>query len=190
MKLSPLDDIFSLAATMTDPAEKAAKARRDAGIPRILEQVRRPDADPSLGGCVGYPEWFRELELSRAARGEETTACTRSLRRWNTRGTERFRMTGNSERSVLVGVDQFWLCFFMFLFPEASADETCVFVYDNTGSVYNRKDVSERLQEMKYTKKRGSTEAYQAFLPHNVLRHELFWSQPPPLGSLSVLGRR
>ena len=53
---------------MADPADKVAKARRDAGYNRLLQQDRRPDADPSRGGSVGYPEWFRDLELSRAAR--------------------------------------------------------------------------------------------------------------------------
>jgi hypothetical protein len=42
------------------------------------------------------------------------------------------------------------------------------------------------LSEFKLTGKQASTEAYQAFTPRNLLRAELFWSSPPPLGVVGV----
>ena len=40
------------------------------------------------------------------------------------------------------------------------------------------------------TSKVSSHEAYEAFLPQNVLRKELFWTQPPPLGIVGIEHRR
>lgn len=153
--------------------------------PKGTEARREPFsgvADPSRGGSVGYPESFRQLQVDRAGRGKVTQVSRSSLWRWkNRRGRE--RMTGaTSETTKLVGVDQFWLCVFMFLYPDATEDEACVFIYDSTGSVYSREDVTKRKKEMKRTRKQWSTEIYQAFLPDNVLTHQLFWTQPPPLG--------
>jgi transposase len=36
------------------------------------------------------------------------------------------------------------------------------------------------------TTKRGSTTAHQALEPHNILRRELYWTQPPPIGVAGV----
>jgi hypothetical protein len=44
--------------------------------------------------------------------------------------------------------------------------------------------------ELKFTKKKPSTEAYQAFTPANLLKLEFFWTMPPVLGVLGVPRRR
>ena len=49
--------------------------------------------------------------------------------------------------------------------------------------------ISKRLNELAVTRKVGSTEAYDAFLPQNVLRAEIFWNSPPPLGVVSIARR-
>ena len=40
------------------------------------------------------------------------------------------------------------------------------------------------------TRKIASIEAYQAFLPDNLLKCELFWSRGPPLGVVGIPRRR
>ena len=39
---------------------------------------------------------------------------------------------------------------------------------------------------MEVTRKVASTEAYQAFFPRNIWRCNIFWSQPPPLGVVTI----
>lgn len=171
---------------MVDPADQQAEARRRLGLARLEQVPRRPHADPSRGGARGYPEWFRNEQVALAAAGLPTRVSPASISRWRNNGTARMRMTGNADSESLVGVDQYWLCYYKFLYPEASFDECATFLYDRTGNVYENSAISKRLKEMGYSRKRGSTEAYQAFLPRNVLRHRLFWTAPPPLGIAGV----
>ena len=127
-----------------DPADRRAQARRKLGLPRLLQQTRRPDADPSRGGATGYPEWYRTEQLGRAAAGQPTNVSASSISRWRNRGIARFRMTGNNDSASLVGLHQFWLCYYKFLYPDASADECAIFVYDRTARVYERSAISPR----------------------------------------------
>jgi hypothetical protein len=50
--------------------------------------------------------------------------------------------------------------------------------------------MSERKGELDYTRKTASIEAYQAFLPHNILRVDQFFNLPPPLGIRNLEMRR
>ena len=98
-------------------------------------------------------------------------------------------MTGGTERHKLVGQDQFLMVFFISVYPDADADEVATYIVNNGGNVYDRQTISKRLQELEFTRKRASTEAYQAFLPHNILRVQRFWSLPPPVGVANVRRR-
>lgn len=169
-----------------DPATERAQKRREQGLSRELQQDRTKEPKhPSLGGSNGYPVWFRREELQREANGEETTAHSRSIDRWKTRIVP-YQQTGNSERSVLVGRDQFLLCVFLTAYPDGLADEVALFIYNNGGGIYSREDISRRMDELELSKKISSTEAYQAFEPRNMLRAELFWTRGPPLGVRGV----
>ena len=65
-----------------------------------------------------------------------------------------------------------------------------MFIFENgEGNVCSRSVVSRRLREMKFTSKKASTEAYQAFTPRNLLREELFFTRGLPLG-ISEVPRR
>ena len=85
-------------------------------------------------------------------------------------------MTGGTERHKLVGQDQFLMVFFISVYPDADADEVATYIVNNGGNVYDRQTISKRLQELGFTRKRASTEVYQAFLPHNILRVQQFWT--------------
>mmetsp|Transcript_40189 Transcript_40189/g.45907 ORF Transcript_40189/g.45907 Transcript_40189/m.45907 type:complete len:221 (-) Transcript_40189:115-777(-) len=43
---------------------------------------------------------------------------------------------------------------------------------------------------MKITRKRASTESYEAFTPQNIWRCDMFWSQPPPLCVVTIPRRQ
>jgi hypothetical protein len=78
------------------------------------------------------------------------------------------------------------MVFFLFAYPSAHEDEIATFIYDSGGDIYERSQISKRLKELKMTKKKASTEAYQAFYPRNILKCQRFWSQPPPVGVVDV----
>ena len=84
------------------------------------------------------------------------------------------RQTGNKEKESLVGNDLLLMAVFMFGYPDAQADEVATFVYNQGGDVYSRQDISDRLKRLHVTRKRGSTEAYQAYLPRNVQKAHFF----------------
>ena len=165
--------------------DKQAKARRELGLTRQLRVTRTPLPEPNKGGCRGYPVWFRIAELQRAANGEPTTVHRSTLARWRRR-LHPYRMTGNRDRTQLVGDDQLRLAICLLIYPEATSAEIAMFIFNNGGNIYTEQQISTRSDELKLTRKRASTEAYQAFYPQNILRLENFFSMPPPLGIVGV----
>ena len=99
-------------------------------------------------------------------------------------------MKGDRSNETIVGADQFLAVICVTIWPDSTTDDISTFIYNEGGSVYTRSQVSKRLKEMEITRKAGSTEAYEAFMPHNVLRAELFWTRPSPLGVVSIERRR
>ena len=168
-----------------DPADARALARRRLQLSRELEQTRQALPHPSIGGARGYPLWFRQEELQRHQTGNPTTASPSSLTRWGIR-LEPYRMTGNAERSELVGIDLILLAIVFTIYPQATLDEMAMFIYNEGGGIYERKQISRRLDELCVTSKKSSIEAYQAFTPHHLLREHLFWTHPLPLGVVGI----
>jgi GH24 family phage-related lysozyme (muramidase) len=153
-----------------DPEDERAKARSAQGLTRELQVIRKELPDPARGGCRGYPVWLRRDMLEKAANGEQVKAHHASLRRWEAEGVHAKRMTGNKQKDTVTGFDQFLLSFYTLVYPDFELNEAAAFIYNNGGGIYSRQDLSKRLKEMDVTRKKASTEAYQAFLPHNVLR--------------------
>ena len=106
-------------------------------------------------------------------------ASQRSIDQWTQR-FEPYRMTGNRSQGKLVGVDLLLLSIFITVHPSATSDQMATFIYNESGAIYSRVDISQRLKKMKITRKRASTEAYEAFTPQNIWRCDMFWSQSPP----------
>ena len=165
---------------MNDP-DKVASERNRRGQSRELQQQRTQQPAPSRGGTSGYPEFFRGQDLIRAANGDATVASASSVRRWIQR-IQPHRMTGNRSRRSLVGYDQLLLCLCYHIWPHVQANEVAAFIHRNGGGLYARPIIYCRCKELKLTRKRASTEAHQAYTPRNILRCQLFWSQPPPIG--------
>ncbi|GKZ00788.1 hypothetical protein MPSEU_001030500 [Mayamaea pseudoterrestris] len=169
-----------------DPADIAARERSAAGLARQLGALRQAPPHPSRGGSTGYPVSQREQELAREQQGLPVAMSRSTMYRYRVNGVNPKRATGNRQREVLVGLSQIALAIILFAHPEASVDQIATFIYANTGEVVSRSQVSERMAELQISKKKASTEAYQAFTPVNMLRATWFWSQPPPLGVVTV----
>jgi len=97
------------------------------------------------------------------------------------------RKNGNKECEILVGKSLFALVLYLkAAFPDALADEAATFIYNQTGSVYSRHQISCKMKGLGMTNKRVSTEAYQAFEPNNLLKFHQFWTLGGPLGVVGV----
>jgi len=159
-------------------ANQRAAARSTAGMPRELEQPRDNNAPhPRQRGSSGYPLWHRLDVMNLVAQqGVQATAIQTgisrtSLIRWQQRIVP-YRQTGGRDRDNLVGTDLLLLAFWLFVYPSSTADQTGTFIFNNSGGrLYSREAISQRMKEMKLTKKKGSMEAYQAFTTINQSIH-------------------
>ena len=113
-----------------------AAARQRLGLTRELEQARTVTSHPSKGGSRGYDVAWRQAELQRFLNGEPTMASQASIYRWRDRPVP-YRMNGNKERETLVGRDLLAMAIYLKAYPCALADEVCMFVYNQTSSVYS-----------------------------------------------------
>ena len=167
---------------MDDPRRVQEQQRRRAGLYRRLGILRTPQSHPRVGGTRGYPVEMRESEVWSCDHNLPLVASRRSIQRWRRR-LRPFIMTGNRDRQVIVGLDQFNLIMFLLAWPDARLDEIIAFLANaGNGRVFSRSQVSIRLNELGMSKKIGSTEARQASLPINLFKREQFWSMNLPFG--------
>jgi len=89
-----------------------------------------------------------------------------------------------------LGVDLLAIAIYLKAYPRAPLDEVCMFVYNQTGSVYSREQVSKKITKLGTMRNKWApTEAYKAFEPHNVLQFRQFWTLGGPLGVVGVSRR-
>lgn len=173
-----------------DPADLRARARRRVGAQRETQQTRARLHHPSRGGTRGYPVWFRDLEIQQHAQGLPPIAASpASIYRWMQQLAP-YRMMGNKESEMLVGYDQFLLIVYTFAHPDALLEEIAAFIFRQGGGLYTPSQISTRLDELDISRKCASTEAHQAYLPQNVFKAQMFWTQPPPLGVVGIQRRK
>ena len=136
-----------------EPANLRAQARRDAGLPRRLQQFReRVEPDPSGGGSTGYPLWFRILQLQKFEAGEPIDVCLATIYNWRQRLLA-FHQTGNRDRTQLVGMDHLLLVLFIIAVPDAIIDECAAFIFNHGGRLYSTQAILMRLDELQITQK-------------------------------------
>jgi hypothetical protein len=78
-------------------------------------------------------------------------------------------MTGNTDSTKLVDVDQLLLVLSIIIYPDTTEDKMATCIYNEGSSLYLK-----RLQELKISQKVASTEAYQAFTPQTCSRLTCF----------------
>ena len=111
---------------MNDPRRDSEMGRRNLGCERILEISRSQPAHP-IRGSRGYPVVFRQLDIINYDSGLPIGSSERSIRRWKNR-LDPFLMSGNKDREVIIGLDQYHLCLFLIAYPEAHLDEIATFI--------------------------------------------------------------
>jgi hypothetical protein len=170
--------------------------RSNNGLTRELQVPRdRNMYHPASGGSHGYPLFQRYdclqvvTYLGLDVATDMVTPSRRSLYRWMNR-IEPYKMTGNKENETIVGRDLMLLVTVVYVWPDATAHDYAAFIYNNGGGLYSQQDINSRLKALEISRKKASLEAYDAFSDRNMLRAELFWSQPPPLGVVGVERRR
>jgi hypothetical protein len=180
---------------MAESNKERRLRRAHEGLTRELGATRDTfDADPSRGGSRGYPLWIRldvieqVQQMGLAAALATVKPSARTIGRWTER-IEPHEMHGGKERTKLVGRDQMLMAIYLVAYPDAERDEIAAFIANNGGDLYAASTISRRLRELKYSRKVASIEAYQAFLPANILRRDRFFNMPPPLG-VNGLARR
>lgn len=149
--------------------------------------ARDEPADPSLGGSRGYaPEARRQtLALYAAGRDDLSQASSASAYRWM-RDPGRQQQRGGRQATNLRGYESWLITIFRTAWPKATADEVRAFILRQTGNLYSRQDVSKRERELGFTRKRGSTLAFQALLPAQLMRRHRFWNWNFPYGIANV----
>ena len=68
---------------------------------------------------------------------------------------------------------------FLRSWQEATLDKMAVFLYNKRGPLYSKKALSKRLGKLSISKKRASTEAYQAQRADIQFHVWSFWNSPP-----------
>jgi hypothetical protein len=172
----------------TDPVDLQACTCAQLGLTRQLEQTRRKTPHPRRGGR-GYDTWFHQEQLAKAAASEAVDVSEASILRWRER-LHPYCPRGNKAREQVMGVDLINLVTFLKAWPKAHLDEMAIFIYNKGGPLYPITVISKRLDELKITKKRASTEAYQVQKEDVQFHVWSFWNCPSPLGIFGVPRRK
>ena len=98
--------------------------------------------------------------------------------------------TRPGSRSWVMGVDLVNLVTFLRAWSESHLEEMAVFLYNKGEPLYSIDVISKRLAKLEITKKRASTEAYQAQRDNIQFRVWSFWNCPSPLGIFEVPQRK
>jgi hypothetical protein len=146
--------------------------------------LRDTSSHPCLGGG-GYNVWLCNEQLAKVQAREDIDVSTRSLLRWRER-LHPYHQTGNKAREQVVGVNLLNLVTFLRAWPEATLKEMAIFIYNEGGLLYLKQVLSRCLAKLSISKKRASTEAYQAQREDVQYRVWSFWNKPSPAGIFQV----
>ena len=176
---------------------------------RPPNQVSRPSKKfPSRGGTA-YSQDVRRQVLRSFNRGEcrdqdwidgqredGLFPSDRTIRRWRHQWVERghirpFRRTGNDRAAVLRGNDLVLLAVYRTIFPKANTAEINAFIGGmNFGRpdqrFYSSTQIKDAEERLGMSMKVGSTTAYQAFRPINLIRREDYWTRNYPFGMANI----
>jgi hypothetical protein len=122
--------------------------------------------------------------------------CNRTIRRYIQLEQELghvrpCRRTGNRRASVLRDHNIVFLALYRVVFPKCSAAQINAFLYrvnfgDVTFRFYTPSQITKAEIRIGLTRKRGSTTAFQAYLPINRRKRWLYWNMPYPYGIADI----
>ena len=112
-----------------------------------------------------------------------------SVERWVADGIGKqslrpYEKKGNNAATVLRGEDRVLVAVIRAMYPKANAAEVITFVHAHSSNprLYAAGQISQCEIDLGLTRKVGSTTAFQALTPANVLRRFQFWNLPFPSG--------
>ena len=144
---------------------------------------------PSRGSSKGYPTGERRIYLPLWRKDMESVpeSMVGSLRRWSKREVP-YRMTGNKQTQAMNGHHRLLLALFKKVYPHAKSNHCATFIaiHSCDGAVFTDSQISTALRDMKMTRKKASTTAYQAFTPNNLRKRAMYWYCPLPAGIADV----
>jgi len=176
-------------------SDETVHYQRQHGIKTSTRLLRDGVTDvphPSKGGSKGYPyhERVRWLKMWKTDPNSVPTSMISSLKRWEKR-IHPYRQTGGKRRQTMSGHHLYLLVLFKKIYPQASASQSAVFVavHSADNRVFTDREISKALRGLNFTRKKGSTTAYEAFSPVNLKRHFQFWNYSFPAGVVGVRRR-
>ena len=101
------------------------------------------------------------------------------------------RRTGNKRAEVLRDHNIIFLVLYRIAFPKCSSAQINAFLYRvNFGDVnfrfYTKAQITKAETRIGMTRKRGSTTAFQAYLPRNIRKRWMYWNLPYPYGIADI----
>eukprot|EP00536_Pseudo-nitzschia_multiseries_P003642 jgi/Psemu1/8222/gm1.8222_g len=169
---------------MTSPADIRAKARRKLQLTRELGCPREERLHPSKGGVAGFLVRHQK-EILDYHNELLAPASKATIYQW-IREIHPRKMTGNNDKTELVGKDLSLLVLCIIVHPQALLDEMVMFIYNKGGGLHSRQLISHRLQDLDVTQKKLGIQAYKAYSPANMRREYLFWHHWLPLGVVDI----
>ena len=176
--------------------------------PPVNQTPRNIHPHPSTRSGEPYSQDMRDLVLQLVRNGtinnpilqqlrqQHVMPSSSTVRRWlqldQRLGHHRaFQRNGNSTASILRGSDLVLLALYRVVHPNAQHAEINAFLYRcNFGNpffrFYSHSQISRAEDILNLKGKRGSTTAYQAFLPVNVMKRWRFFNLPYPLGIADI----
>ena len=152
--------------------------------------AREERPGPSRGGSEGYDIHHREEILQLVENGLPHGASRSSVWRWRQRMQRQEKKGGPTARNF-VGIDLLLLAMYRVAYPKCTATEIIAFMARTSPrahitGLYNASAVSRAEAKLGLTRKKGSTTAYKAFTPANIIRRRLYWTEGWPYGVAGI----
>ena len=177
--------------------------------PPVNQTLRELTQHPSVRTGEPYSQDMRDMVFRVLANGnlhhpifqqlrnQNAFPSTWTIRRWAIQlhhlgHYQSCRRNGNVTAAVLRGHDLLLLALYRVIqHPKATHAEINAFLYranfsDPAFRFYSHSQLSRAEKVLKMTRKKGSTIAYQAFLPVNIMKRWRFWNLPYPLGIADI----